>query len=325
MDSKEKITIYRIVYIAIGVVISIPLACEYVMSGGDVLLWLAKVEELSGNWAVGHILSKWWLIVPALLRCAGMSITTVYRIYLLLIGVLTLFGAKLMFQQLFQEKLSVLFGVLFYVTCPYRLYVCYDKSDVAQMMIWLLVPFGVWAVTGICRKDRKIRSVLGAVISFAGICLLTADVLKGSLGAETFTPALLLQDGYNVGQFFSSWFYSAGHPGLGLGLLGAVLVLLWLRFTDKNVKIMKKYGVWAVLSAVMLVLSMGLSFCFGFASMALCVLGACGVEWATKDERTFVKIAVPLMIFMATIGNAVYMCNMLVYARTPMYLTDTLM
>ena len=142
MESKSITFIRRILYVVIVVAASLPIACAYVMNGGEILLWLARIEELKTGLQSGDINlfvsaeltaayggqayalnSNLWFILPALMRLVGISITSTYRIFMLLLNLITLFSAKYFFETVFKEKNTAAVGVLLYMTCPYQIFI----------------------------------------------------------------------------------------------------------------------------------------------------------------------------------------------------------
>ncbi len=408
MKSKNITTIRTLMYVVAFVVASLPLACGYVMSGGDILLWLARIEEVqkglrgttlfffpSADVTVAYeggaaaLNSNLWLLIPALIRLLGGSITLAYRIFMLLINALALFCAKKMFDLLFENKNVAFFGVLLYLTCPYRIYICYDKADLGMAAACAFVPLFIWGSLKISSEKIQGKSVLITALAFAGIGYASSILwvmiaglallmvlykrklrilLPMLLGGILYLPGVLYlvkyllkdgmqiwniplgtisKNGYQIGQFFTIWTYLEDAPGLGLGLLGALFVLAWLWFVEGNLQITKKYGffVWTFLLfsamsmtcfpwdmvqriAALLLRLISLmetpGICFGVASLAACVLGAYGVEGATKHEKLFVRVGIPMMVLVAAIGAAIYLCNTMTYYRMPMFLMDSL-
>lgn len=409
MESKELSLYRKLVYILVILVASLPLVCSYVMEGGDVLLWLNRIEEVKSGIASGKVIfyptaelislhanktsafdTNLWLVIPALFRLLGLSITNSYRLYMLLLNVLAVFAAMKMFEALFDSKWSVLCGVVLYVTCPYRVYLCYDKADLGMVAAWSLVPLFVWGMIKLAKGEAKwwymeltalvfagigyadgniflftfvmfvimlvfyrkwkicIPVVAGSILFLPGAIKLLQYLLNG--GYETLGLPLqsIAGNGYSVGQMLASWTYLGGHPGLGLGLLGALFVLGWLAFTEGNLRVFKQYGMFVVVAAVFAVLSTPLfvwdlaqrvgaplqrwvalvetpGICFGFVCLAVSVPATYGMVVSSEQKNIFVRVAVPLLVILASLANCIYLCNMLTYNRMPMFLTDSFM
>lgn len=393
-----------LIYFIIFAVASLPLSCGYVMEGGDIQIWIARIEELVEHLQSGQLLlfpsaemtleqggqfsalnSNVWLLFPALVRLMGGSVTLAYRLYLLLLNAIALFAAKKMFEEMFENKAAVWVGVLLYMTCPYRIYMCYDKANLGMMAAWSVIPLVIWGLFRFVHSKANWKSILITAAAFAavgyadgmllfilagimvfgailykkitvlvpllcgGIMFLPGAIywlrylLKGGMEVWQLPLGSIASEGYAAGQIFSSWVYAADRPGLGLGLLIGLFLLLWLGFVETDLQIRKKYGFFAVIMCLMTFMSMscfpwdilqrvGTPFlrlislmetpgvCFGFASLAASVLSAYGVEGVAKQQKLFVKIGLPLVIAFAALGVCVYLCNTLTYYRTPMFL-----
>ena len=408
MEGKSIVFIRKILYVIIFVVASLPIACAYVMNGGEILLWLARIEEVKAGLQSGDINlfvsaeltatyggqayalnSNLWFILPALMRLIGISITSTYRIFMLLLHLGTLLSAKYFFEAVFNEKNTAVIGILLYMTCPYQIYISYDKGNLGLMCVWMMLPLYFGGLLRMMQAERILQNYVLAAIAFAGIGY--ADVriwilvigvsalmllwyrrwkliLSVAAGGILFVPGVIYcaryflkggmevwniplykisSKGYQPAQFFTSWTYREGYPGLGLGLFLALAVLIWLSFTEGNLKVMKKYGFWVVIAIVLgfmttvhfpwdvlqrvgmpLLRLIGImeapGICFGLVCLACSVLGAYGVEALKKQQNIFVRVGFPIMIIIASIGVSVYLCNTLTYTRLPMYLQDVL-
>ncbi len=89
---------------------------------------------------------------------------------MILIQIVTLVTSYFMFRRIFseEEKQTIWFGVLLYMTCPYRMYCCYDRVDFSQAAAWMVIPVYIWAVTGIT-KEKKWTDIIFGALALAGI------------------------------------------------------------------------------------------------------------------------------------------------------------
>lgn len=399
MDNKDKKTAYAVIYIMILLAASLPLACAYIMEGGENLVWIDRIEEAAegirrGRWmffpspgapgAEGHALnSNLWLFVPALVRVWSGDIVTAYRISMMLVNCVTLYSLSMMFGRIFSDKTTVLYGVLFSMTCPYRIWLCYDRGDMGKAAAWMLIPLFMWGMAGLYTSRIRWKEIAACSLAFAGIgyadgimlavtagcavlgvlwykkpqgllpvaiggvlylpgaAYLAEYLFRGGMDAWNLPLGSIMADGYVFGQFFTAYAYQAGRPGLGLGLFGALAVLMWLCFVDNGQDVMKKYGFYVALSGLLLWMSMSCfpwdlvqraggvflrlvslmetpGIFFGFASVFLCVPAAYGVECLRRREGRFVRIGIPLILLAASVGGAVYLCNDLTFTRYPL-------
>ncbi len=382
---KKSNLINRAMYVIIWLSASLPAFCGYLMDGGEIREWIARVEELKGGAFFSQLSpldSNLWLLPMVLLCRAGLSLGIAYGIFVLLLQSAATFCAKLLFSRLFGEREQTLFATLFYVTCPYHIYVCFDLGDWGKAVAWTLTPLAAWGMAGIVRKGfgwldsvvvalamagigyadcrmflvaagvlflgilwyRKFVGffplLLGAILYGPGLIRLIVYLFTGGDGSYQLSLQSIAGSGYALGQFFSSYVYAEGRPGLGLGLLGGILLSLWLRFA-RNVRLPKKAD-FCVFFAVLFLLMSSWRFpwdvisrigvpvlrlvslmetpavFFGCACMFLSVPAAWGVGEAMKQESKYVRVGAPLLIFAASIAIAVFLCNSLTYIRMPL-------
>lgn len=93
------------------------------------------------------------------------------------IHLLSALTSALLFRRLFSDKYITFFGVLFYLTCPYRLSMCSGQASFSGALVWALLPLYVWAVSELFGKQKKSLAALTgaalilAVIGFADIIM----------------------------------------------------------------------------------------------------------------------------------------------------------
>lgn len=173
------------------VVASFPVAGHYIMAGGRVDEWIARVNELAAGFHNGEIYffpqietlaetgiwensmnSNFWLFLPGILVRMTGNIVLAYRIYMLLIQAGTLFASLLFFREIFSEaesRLPVFFGTLLYMTCPYRIFVCYDLADLVQAAAWMLLPLYSWAALRAFAEKGNWKQIILAGVILAGV------------------------------------------------------------------------------------------------------------------------------------------------------------
>lgn len=393
--------ISRVVFVMILVFTSIPLFNGYIISGGEMSLWLGRIGEVREGLLQGKLVlfptldcmnayggyvksvhSNLWLVLPGLFRALGVSMVVVQHVYFFLVQILTLVLAVSMFRMLFQERIAVIVGTLFYMTCPYRIYLLYDAANFGRIVVWMLIPALVLGVAGVYRYGYRTKYLFIGGISLAGIgyadCILffvalgiillsamwyrkvNSFIIVG-LGSVLFLPGLMylakylftdnldtfgipLGDiavrGYHFGQFFSSFAFRTGLPGMGLALFGGLILLCWLQFTEHSFN-GKNIGFYVMISLMFSILSLtafpwgilqrlGTPFLkliplmetpavlFGVANVFFCILGAFSIQEVRKQKNTFVRVGFPVMIGIAAIAVCVYICNMITYTRMPM-------
>ena len=122
--------------------------------------------------------SNLWLFVPAVLYFFTGNLLLSYQTFLFLIQVGTLLSSDMFFSTFFSEKEpeakvrfipkhpAALCGIALYMTCPYRLFLCYDQSNLFEALVWMLLPLYVWALSGFFKNKRQFP-----VMCFAGFLL----------------------------------------------------------------------------------------------------------------------------------------------------------
>jgi hypothetical protein len=381
------------------------------------IFWLDRIEEVGDGLRSGHFVlfpsaelvlyyggqtealdSNFWLLIPAFFRNLGLTITGAYRLFMLLIQAFTLFFVVLLSKQLFSDKIASAFGVLFYMTNPYRVYLCYDGGYLGQSVAWMLLPLFIWGICGICgswaehikyRDRKRILSLTVSTLSFAAIAyansmmafILGLIAIIGLIGfrkwialvppvagmilfvpGATYFLSYILEGGYEsfglplgsisgggyaFGQFFTSYAYQEGMPGLGLGLFGALLMLLYLIFLKDIPKLSGGYRFAMVFFVLLLFMStklfpwdllqrVGAPFLrvvgllgtprifFGLASAMLCYPAAYAMSGVRKQPQKFIRIGIPIMIAVGAIGVSIYICNTISYQHMPWFFQNEL-
>jgi len=182
MNKKQQNMIGIVGYILIFLFTSTPVFCGYVMQGGDTALWLARIREVGQGLSEGRL--SWfpspgllvvygggsaafdsgiWLLPVAAMQLLGLGEQAAFCIFMGLIGLGTMASARWMMRVFSEKAAVVLFGTLFYMSCPYRIYVCYDKADVGQALVWALAPILIGGLERLHRSHS--RSAAGWCVS----------------------------------------------------------------------------------------------------------------------------------------------------------------
>lgn len=403
LEKNNRTYLYRVLCILTLVVSLLPVACDYIMSGGRIAEWIARVQELAVSplqlFPSAEILSatsikenamdsNLWLLFSGLLYRLSNNMVLTYRMYMLVIQIGTFIFTKLFFERFFDDRptrIPAFFGILLYMTCPYRIFICYDLADLSLAAAWMVFPLYAWALLGMLRKDKMVRNIFFAAISLAGIAYtdvvcffavsgitlivvicyrkvlpVTAIVAGGLLFLPglyrllqyLFTDAYqnlnmpvrsIMQNGYRVGQFFTSYAFRDENPGMGIGMLTCLLLGLWLWFVEgierrphkewffTGIALMllvfstryfpwemvQRVGIWALKLVSMINTP---AVFFGMAMGCLCVPAASSVDHMAEHENKVLAFAIPLFVLSACIGLCVYQCNMLTYSRLPLAL-----
>jgi hypothetical protein len=289
-----------------------------------------------------------------------------------------------MFYRIFANEMAAAFGVLLYVTCPYRIYLCYDIAHLGRIVTWALLPLVIYGIVGLyqsgsrlpapdmaaaavafagigytdsimvpilaaliglsCVCQRKITGMIplaaGGILCLPGIIPLFRYLLFGGMEELNIPLSNINLKGYAIGQLFTSFTYKEGMPGFGLGLLGAIILFLWIHFTEEDHKVSKHLRFYCVTAALLICVSLcyfpwdvvqrigtpllryislfgSPGIFFGLSSIFICIPGTYAIQHIRQHKQAFVKTGFPLMIAAASIAVSVYLCNMLTYTRLP--------
>ncbi len=404
MNKKQKSMIGAVGYILIFLLTSAPVFCGYVMGGGDAALWLDRIREVRLGLAVGNL--SWfpgpeltvahsggaaafdngiWLLPVAGMQLLGMGEQVAYCLFMGLIRLGTMISVWWMMKA-FSEKAAVaLSGTLFYVSCPYHIYICFDKADIGQAIVWALIPAfiggmvylrrshgrsvvawcisvsaytGIWyadarwgAIAGVCMalyllfRMRWLWGILalaaGGVLAMPSVIYLARYLIVGGMQVWNLPAGSIMGNGYTMGAFLTTWVYRPDMPGMGAGLMGGMLLTAWLYWRgyqgkmDKAIKgILLMAGALAVISLKYFpwdyIQRLGMPFLrfvglletpgifFGGASMLLVIPAAWAVGEMRKKQGYLWQWAAPILLALAALATALYMCNSLTYERPPL-------
>ena len=404
MNKKQKSMIGAVGYILIFLLTSTPVFCGYVMGGGDAALWLDRIREVRLGLAVGNL--SWfpgpeltvahsggaaafdsgiWLLPVAGMQLLGMGEQVAYCLFMGLIRLGTMISVWWMMKA-FSEKAAVaLSGTLFYVSCPYHIYICFDKADIGQAIVWALIPAfiggmvylhrshgrsaaawcisvsayaGIWyadarwgVIAGVCMtlyllfRMRWLWGLLslaaGGALAMPSVIYLARYLIVGGMQVWNLPVGSIMGNGYTMGAFLTTWVYRPDMPGMGAGLMGGMLLTAWLYWRgyqgkmDKPIKgILLMAGALAVISLKYFpwdyIQRLGMPFLrfvglletpgifFGGASMLLVIPAAWAVGEMRKKQGYLWQWAAPILLMLAALATALYMCNSLTYECPPL-------
>lgn len=205
---ESKTTTYLLGVILL--VASIPLMLDYMWSGGDLTFHLLRVEGIKDSILSGRIpnrISPMWqqgygyaapifygetmLYIAALFRLIGFSVTTSYRLFMLVITALTLLVAYFCFKKMFGHRYIGVLCAAFHTLGVYRYHKLYGFGAVGEGLGFLFLPllvYGFWRVFSGDTKDESYKSSwLPLTLGFS--LLVQSHLLSGEM-AGFFTILL---------------------------------------------------------------------------------------------------------------------------------------
>ncbi len=215
-DSKKKYTaLLHLLFITVTIILSsAPAFRGYVSDTGESLLWCLRIDRFL---PIGYVEPACLAIILLLRICI---IMTAY----LLFSILTKMAGG--------DLLEIIAGVSLFVFSPYQLYIAYDKVDLTDMLLWILILVFASVSLLIVKavKDKKIGKIV--IFTAVNICVLGGMSLSYLLSHISDSLLSFEEKGYVFGELFTSFFYRDDHPGFGIALF--VAVCIWLYYSIIN-------------------------------------------------------------------------------------------
>ncbi len=213
------------------------------------------------------------------------------------------------------------------------------------------VVLGLSLVAGLVAKKLPVLAMsgLGSFCFLPGLLRLFRYLFSESPNEVLPQPELIMDKGYRFGEFFTSYAWRDGHPGMGLGMLVCLMSGLWLLLTDRGEEgarsardtgirlvtltaiflcvLSLRYFPWDILQRLgkwslrLVTLFETPSLFWGLAYSLLCITGAYGIGRLRKKLPEPPATALPLLVLLFCIGCAIYQCNTLTFERIPMPLS----
>lgn len=192
---------------------SYPLLTNYLTDGHDLYFHLLRIEEIKDGLKAGHFPVKMHvtalngygyptsifygdilLYVPALIRLIGFPLQLCYKIYVLMVNILTAVVAFWCFSRMVGDKKVAVIGSALYTLAYYRMINIYVRGAVGEYsaMIFLpLVIYGLYQIFTLEDKESLKRAWIPAALGYTG--LIQTHLLSGEMvGVFTIFSCLLL-------------------------------------------------------------------------------------------------------------------------------------
>lgn len=165
----------RIVYAGLAITIfyaAYPLFGDYILSGGDLVYHLQRVEgirdsilhgifpvRISPEWQQGYgyaspvFYGETILYIAGLLRVIGFDVTASFRIFMFMISTATVLISYQSFRRILQDKYGALMASFLYSTSIYRVYKVYCCESWGEMLGIMLLPWIVYGFYAIYTED----------------------------------------------------------------------------------------------------------------------------------------------------------------------------
>ena len=189
---SDKVRAVCIVIPFVTALASFPSLTDYQIMGADMIFHLMRVEALkhailSGElhvrmqslWLAGHGYANSFfygdtlLFIPAALRVLGFTADFSFRVFILMINLLTACIAYYSFAKMFADHRIGLLACVLYTLAPYRIYNCYNRSAMGEFAAMSFLPLLIYGFYRIYMSDAKEKnyrwSFLIPVIGFSGV------------------------------------------------------------------------------------------------------------------------------------------------------------
>ncbi len=189
----------------------VPVLRGYVANTGESLLWCLRIARF----LPAQYVEKACLIILMILRI-GITLSAYLFFYIL--------------NSIYDGHwINVFRGLVLFVFCPYQLYIAYDKVDLTDMLLWILVLL-FSSVALLFVKNAKIMKtgsiVLLSIVELILFMGMSVTYLVSHVNESTLSFG---SKGYAFGEMFTSFFYSDNHPGYGIALF--FTICLWIYYS----------------------------------------------------------------------------------------------
>ena len=227
-EKIEKISISNLMivlaFVVILFLIQLPMTTNYVPKGYDLRFHYYRIytmamglqdgmfpvriqpEWLLGyGYATGVFYGDILLYLPAAMYALGFTLSSAYKVYVLMINAITIFGSFFCFKTISKNKYIGLTGCIIYTFSLHRLVATYTRAALGAFSAMAFLPFvilGLWAIY-YCEDEKKSNKWLYLVVGLTGILethilgtLMTVFFLVIFLVVsikKTFSPKVLMQ------------------------------------------------------------------------------------------------------------------------------------
>ncbi|MBQ2803391.1 MAG: hypothetical protein IJF07_05780, partial [Lachnospiraceae bacterium] len=152
-----------------------PYLTTYMNLGEETIFHLLRIEGLaetllSGqqfpvrvqtNWMCDHgylvsgFCSDLFLLIPAAIRMTGFSLMTSYKLFVFIVTAVTAWLAYLSFEKCTRNVYAAMTGALVYLLMPYRIYLCYHKGALDELVAMAFLPLVLSGIYLVFQGDKR--------------------------------------------------------------------------------------------------------------------------------------------------------------------------
>ena len=211
-EFKKKYTIVIQIAVLITIVLlsSLPVFRGRMYDTGESLLWCFRMARL---------------LPTALVEPICLAAIIILRVLLVVVSYLFFYVLNCEEGDFF----DTISGVILISFCPYQLYVAFEKTDITDMILWILIILFA-SVTLLIVKAAKDKKTV-RIIAFVSldVVILCGMVMSYLLSHVSEAELSFKERGYVFGSMCTSFFYQEDHPGFGIALIFAILLWVYYR------------------------------------------------------------------------------------------------
>lgn len=324
-SKKNKILLNICSISMITLIAVIPIFRGYIANTGESLLWCLRFSKIFSIEYAENI-------------CC-------FAVMILRIGIVL--ASYFFYRELTNDSedyFCPIFGMAMLLFSPYQLYIAYDKVDLSDMLLWIIIILFSTLLHVITRyfKKRKIP-VAVLIIVIEGILLIMVG-LTYSVSFSTGGQLSFETKGYVFGELFTSFFYQQDHPGLGISLLFSIGVWLYYIFSvqKSDVRLREKETIGYFIIGIIF-LSMSLvdfpwdvltrnytlmeklinkiespTIFLGLASFCLSVPAVKGIKYARESKKEYISNLIPGMLIFCSFAVGLFIISEYMYWQYPL-------
>ncbi len=174
VNEEQVKTVMILLGIAAIFLSSLPILDSGIIAGHDTPFHMARIEGIargleSGQFPVrihGGLINDYGypnslfypellLYVPAFLNVVGLSVYTCYKIYIVMINIITLVCAYISFKKLSDNRMTGFVFAVVYLLLPYRAICAYYRSAIGEFTAMAFLPLVVYGLYAIVYGNKK--------------------------------------------------------------------------------------------------------------------------------------------------------------------------
>lgn len=229
---REKRTNIALACAIIVLISSLPLLTDFLLCGTKLSYQLIRIEALKNGleqyglhlwvkpeWinpsglSFAHYYGDTFLYIPAVLNLMGLGIQASYRVFLILINIVTVLVAYKVFEKIFADKYVGVLGSALYSASVYRMFLLYGEAELGEVVALIFLPIVLYGCYLLYFDDSAKWSYLWIAVGLSGmlrshilsvcITVLFAVILAFVCVGNYRKRRVWVQTGLTIAMFFA--------------------------------------------------------------------------------------------------------------------------